>query len=93
MTYPRTLHLTEDGTPIVVQRKSARAVATAARAAVGDLTINDVARLSSDSFAFAFSTDALVVVVLAEWIARSLDLDDAAIAEARRLAGRRGVPR
>ena len=32
-------------------------------------------------------------VILAWWIARSLNLDEAATAEARRLAGRRGVPR
>ena len=91
MTYPRTLHLTEDGIDIVVQRPTARAVATAARAAVGEMTIADGDELRLQSFATPGRE--LQVVALADWIARSLGLDDAATAEARRLAGRRGVPR
>ena len=88
MTYPRTLHLTDDGTPITVQRPTPRAVATAARAAVGHLTFGDMGCLPQ------WSPDATPIVWgLADWIARQLNLDEAATAEARRLAGRRGVPR
>lgn len=91
MTYPRTLHLTEDGTPIVVQRPTARAVATAARAAVGDMTMNDANEL--DAWIHPSDGGLLVVVVLADWIAGTIGLNDTATAEARRLAGRKGVPR
>ena len=92
MTYPRTLHLTDDGTPIVVQRATPRAVATAARAAVAHLTIADSYALWA-YWPAGRGFDALLVVALADWIATRLGLDDAATAEARRLAGRKGVPR
>ncbi len=90
MTYPRTLHLTEDGVDIVVQRPTARAVATAARAAVGELTVADGDELRLQSFATPGRE--LQVVALAEWIARSLGMDEALGAYAGALAGRRGVP-
>ena len=92
MTYPRTLHLTEDGTPIVVQRHTARAVATAARAAVGELTVADAHELWL-RWPVGRGNHTPLVVALADCIATRLGLDDAATAEARRLAGRKGVPR
>lgn len=92
MTYPRTLHLTEDGTPIVVQRHTARAVATAARAAVGELTVADAHELWL-RWPVGRGNHTPLVVALADWIARSLAFNDTATAEARRLAGRKGVPR
>ena len=91
MTYPRTLHLTPDGVDIVVQRPTARAVATAARAAVGEMTIADGDELRIQSFATPGRE--LQVVALAEWIARSLGMDEALGTYAGALAARKGVPR
>ena len=92
MTYPRTLHLTEDGTPIVVQRHTARAVATAARAAVGELTVADAHELWL-RWPVGRGNHTPLVVALADWIARSLGMDDAMRENAREYAGKKGVPR
>ena len=92
MTYPRTLHLTEDGTPIVVQRHTARAVATAARAAVGELTVADAHEVCR-RWPAEREAHPLIVVALADWIARSLGMDDAMRENAREYAGKKGVPR
>jgi hypothetical protein len=92
MTYPRTLHLTEDGTPIVVQRPTARAVATAARAAVGEMTMDDHYYLAARRWDRRGARE-LAVVALADWIARSMGMDDAMTASARDFAGRKGVAR
>ena len=92
MTYPRTLHLTPDGTPIVVQRHTARAVATAALGAVGSLTIADAHELWL-RWPAGRDACALVVVALADWIARSLGMDDAMRENARDFAGKKGVAR
>lgn len=88
MTYPRTLHLTFDGAPIVVQRPTARAVATAALGAVGHLTFGDL-----DNLPRFYPSATPAVWGLADWIARELGIGDEMAAEACRLACRRGVPR
>ena len=88
MTYPRTLHLTEDGTPIVVQRHTARAVATAARAAVGDLTFGDL-----DNLPRFYPGSTPAVWGLADWIARELGMDDAMVASACHYAVKKGTAR
>lgn len=92
MTYPRTLHLTPDGTPIVVQRPTARAVATAARAAVGSLTVSDACELCL-AWPGVRGNYLPLVVALADWLAVSLDMDGDEVAAARDFAGRKGVPR
>ncbi len=91
MTGAQTLSLTPDGVEIVVQRPTARAVATAARAAVGSMTLADSDELRIQSFATRSST--LVVVALAEWIARALKMDAEMVLRAGEYAGAPGVPR
>ena len=83
--------MTEDGAAIVVQRPTAQAVATAARAAVGCMTMNDVNELEAQSS--AFDRGQLVAVVLADWIARSLRLSDDKRTQVREMVGRSGVAR
>ena len=92
MTYPRTLRLTPDGVVIVVQRHTARAVATAALGVVGHLTIADAHALCL-LWPGVRGNYLPLVVALADCIAASLDMDDAMIASARDLAGRKGIPR
>lgn len=92
MNYPRTLHLTPDGVAIVVQRHTARAVATAARATMGDMTISDAHELWL-RWPAGRDACALAVVALADWIARSLGMDDEMRESARDFAGKKGIPR
>ena len=91
MTYPTTLRLTADGVEIVVQRPTAQAVATAARAAVGWLTIGDAVELYGSNW--VMDGDTLVVAALAEWIGCALTLPEKTIKAAREIAGRKGVAR
>jgi hypothetical protein len=93
MTYPLTLRLTEDGTPITIQRHTARAVATAALGAVGSMTLADGDELRVRLWPFSIPARELAVVALADWIARSLGMDDAMRENARDFAGRKGIAR
>jgi hypothetical protein len=92
VTYPTTLRLTADGVAIVVQRPTAQAVATAARAAVGCMSIGDGRAL----FNFSHDDDpesTPQVVILAWWIAGELGLSDDVVKAAREMVGRSGVAR
>ena len=91
MTYPRTLRLTDDGVKIVVQRHTARAVATAALGAISRMTMNDANELEAQSS--AFDRGKLLVVVLTIWIADEIGLSDVATLNARDFAAKKGIPR
>jgi hypothetical protein len=92
VTYPTTLRLTADGVAIVIQRPTAQAVATAARAAVGSMSIGDgmsLYNVSNDND----PTSTPQVVILAWWIAGELGLSDDVVKAAREMVGRSGVAR
>jgi hypothetical protein len=92
VSYPQTLRLTPDGVAIVVQRPTAQAVATAARAAIPRLTIDDANQLWI-WWPVGRGTHLPLVEALADWIAWSLRMSDDKRTQVREMVGRSGVAR
>lgn len=92
MTYPRTLRLTPDGVVIVVQRPTAQAVSTASRAAVGLMTLADVAELAEYWPPYRDKSTP-TVVALSWWIAGALKLSAEMATACEAMSAKKGIPR